>query len=455
MTMPPTYRFQDGSLYIATAGREMRLRWSPEPVAEQTQGKRWQSFRPAFRLLSPSSALSTSGRGETGKVLAEKYAAFEAFRSIIDPGIVSVVEPFQSHQWPLLALLGESKAAQDLVLSSPALAYSLANNEHFRATPVHAAALHAVRYSHRKQRDILAWLGFPGTEAMARLMRKVTPAIVYPGLIRRLRQAVLSPDMMKHLSHLSRVNTGVVYLASLPEAASLITPRLLAEVGADPEEDMSAQAGDVLADVMRMATELCQTRTLRPFATCRKLRECHERLSREDAGFQAIKERQAALRVAMAKVANANTCDLIAQSRMVEMKVEFERLDRQRPDRPARPAAAGRRTPTIPLIPAVFPPPPIPGSAEIVPVTTLEELVAEGQSQSNCLGRNTGYVNGVADGSLYIYRVLRPQRHTLAIRRCGQDCWQISDLQRKGNAPPTPEALDAVQRWLDVHQIAL
>jgi hypothetical protein len=387
--------------------------------------------------------------------LADKYAAFETFRSSIDPTIASAVEPFQSHQWPLLALLGESEAARDLIVSNPVLAYSLANNEHFRATPVHAAALQAVRYSHRKQRDILAWLGFPGTEAMVRLMRKVAPAIVYPGLVRRLHQAVLSPDMMKLLSHLSRVNTGVIYLASLPAATSLVTPRLLAEVGSDPEEDLSAQAGDVLADVMRMATELCQTRTLRPFTTCRKICDCHERLTRQIDELRVIKERQATLRVAMAKVANANTCTLIAQSRMEELKIEFDRLDRQRPDRPARPTAAGRRTPTIPLIPAVFPPPPIPGSAEIVPVTTLEELVAEGQSQANCLARNTGYVNGVADGSLYVYRVLRPQRHTLSIRRCGQDCWQISDLKRKGNGEPTPEARQTVQQWLDSSQMSL
>ncbi len=91
-----------------------------------------------------------------------------------------------------------------------------------------------------------------------------------------------------------------------------------------------------------------------------------------------------------------------------------------------------------------LPPPPFPGTRSIVPLTTLDDLIREGNEQRNCVAV---YAYGVAAGRTYIYRVESPVRGTLAIRKTGSG-WQPDEFRLACNAPVPADVYWAVVRQL-------
>ncbi len=91
-----------------------------------------------------------------------------------------------------------------------------------------------------------------------------------------------------------------------------------------------------------------------------------------------------------------------------------------------------------------FPPPPLPGTTDIVPLVSPEALLAEGREQANCVA---SYGRRVARGGQFIYRVLAPERATLLVVR-GRDGWQVGELAGPGNKPVTSVTRQVIERWL-------
>jgi hypothetical protein len=90
-----------------------------------------------------------------------------------------------------------------------------------------------------------------------------------------------------------------------------------------------------------------------------------------------------------------------------------------------------------------FPPPPFQGLDWIEPIRTPEALTAEGRAMHHCAA---SYARSVASGQLYFYRVLAPERATLAINlRLGR--WTIHQIQGPCNRP-VPRAAAAVGHLL-------
>lgn len=334
------------------------------------------------------------------------------------------VEPFNCYQWPLMRLLKRSIPARDLVKSNPVLAYALACNEQFcPSTGPEITMTRANRYSRRKQREILGWLGFPDTEAMVRVIRKIPLAIVYPGLIRKLRQCAAFPEILKLFAHLPALNTGVLFLASNPEMAPLMTSKLLLEVLEAPEEQMAAPTADLLHEVITAETKFGFPDRLHPFQSRRSIEERHAHI--------ALLQQEYNERVAREE--------------------ELKRLDEAAKARRAleRASTEKRRLKAL-----MFPPPPIPGTPNIVPLKSFPELVEESAAQANCVGRGGTYADRVVKGELYIYQVLAPVRHTLSIVKRG-GCWQISELQIYKNKGFSEDTRIAVQNWLNMNQMSL
>jgi hypothetical protein len=90
-----------------------------------------------------------------------------------------------------------------------------------------------------------------------------------------------------------------------------------------------------------------------------------------------------------------------------------------------------------------FPPPPLPGDADIVPITTIKDLQDEGAIMHNCVG---SYTEKVQTGECFIYRVLRPQRATLEISDTG-DMHHICQLKLADNEEPSAETWEKVRFW--------
>ncbi len=457
------FQFHDGALCLNAAGVEMRLIWDPKPLAEmRLTGGQWQPFYPEFRILAPSVSPLAGEAPDNGRLQA-KYAAFHSFRSGLPEDMAKAVEPFTSYQWPLLTLLQASTAGLDLVHANPVLAYALANNDQIRATPTHATAMNAARYSHRKQRDILGWLDFPDTDAMARILKKVPLAIVYPGLMRKLRQCVRSPGILEKFGHLPALNTGTIFLASHADMAALITPKLIQEVAGAEDEVMETPTADLLSEIVTAASEMLKKSTLKPFTSRLKVQECYDRLIPEYQNFKGIIHRQEEIKVAQRKLTERyRICGIptYIQDQIDALQAEYKRIDALRPDRMPLPRPPPRLS-THPFIDwsrlraLTFPPPPIPGNENIVPLTSFPAFEEEGASQSICLGRNLTYVDRVMRGETYVYKVLGPERHTLSIVKRGSNNWQIGDFKRFKNATFTESTETVVKNWLNANQVSL
>jgi hypothetical protein len=98
-----------------------------------------------------------------------------------------------------------------------------------------------------------------------------------------------------------------------------------------------------------------------------------------------------------------------------------------------------------------FPRPPLRGTDDIVPIYTMEELVAEGRAQDNCVAT---YAERVQSRHTFIYRVLKPERATLSIVRGPDGDWQISELERGGNNGISDLTRRVVESWLDEHALS-
>ncbi len=199
-----SFTFHEGVLHLTTPQGEMRLRWNPEPLAEKRLLRsRWDEFVPEFRILAPDTP-NSAGTDSPSELLRTKQEAFRAFRSCLPADHTDVVESFGSHQWPLLVLARNSTSGTDLLHSNPILAYALANNAFIQKRASPSAPSLAIRHSHSKHREILGWLDFPATDAMARIFNKIPPAMAHPALLRKLRQAAKSPEALKIFSHLQK-----------------------------------------------------------------------------------------------------------------------------------------------------------------------------------------------------------------------------------------------------------
>ena len=420
------FTFSGGILHLTTPQGEMKLQWRPEPKAEKRLlHGRWEPFIPEFRILAPPQ----TDADNLSELLRTKQEAFLTFRASIPPELANQVEAFSSHQWPLLVMAQASTAGMDLLHSNPVLAYLLANNGYLQTRPSLANSFQAVRYSHRKQREILGWLGFPESDAMVRIFHKIAARNIHPAVFRKLREAARKPDALKIFSHLPALNTGVIYLVSYPEMAVLASPRLIQEVAGSPEEGDSAPTADALQEIILLSKAMGHRTDLRPFTSCRKVFETHERVIQEHRRFEETRaEREAAAAEA-----------------------------RRREERQIRTAAnqLRRKAPPKDITYPAFPPPPIHGTDTIIPLTSLEALRQESSLQHNCVGRSVSYAERVRQRKLYIYRVLAPQHHTLSISHRGANIWMIEEFKRSGNAPALESARRMVQAWLNAHQVSL
>ena len=108
--------------------------------------------------------------------------------------------------------------------------------------------------------------------------------------------------------------------------------------------------------------------------------------------------------------------------------------------------AEARRPPSPPPKPAgpAFPPSPFPESPDIRSITSAAELCREGARMHHCAGT---YASKAARGECFFYRVLAPERATLAIER-GPRAWRILDLRLACNRRPNAATVQAVNRWL-------
>lgn len=421
----PAFSFSDGTLHIDVPLARSRMRWRPEPKAEELKVglRRWREFWPDYRLIYPVG----SSKNMPDRVLEipdgpampdgtrQKAAALERFRSEVEEEIVRIVEPFGSHQWALMVLVRNEPWAKDLAVGNPTLAYALANSCLLRGSPPEAAAVQARWYCHKKQRDLLEWLGFPGTEPVARLLRKMSPGAVSPYVLHRLRIALKAdPRTVKLLASLPRVNGAILEVATIPKYLELLTPGLLREMAAEPP---GLSVADRIHSGLAVLDQISSRRAMKPFANLRQVLQFREEAEKE---FQAF-----LLRKEQAKQDAARRAEQERQRRWAEARLRSKTADD--------------------LSWCPFPPPPLQGTPDIQPLTSTELLRMEGQEQNNCVAV---YDLAIRRGGYYVYQVLAPERATLSIYQGRDGCWYRLELKIKNNKKVKPATEIAVDRWL-------
>lgn len=411
----PQFDFRDGELHVKSTLQEVRIRWHPKPLAEEKDRRgRWKECWPEFRLLTPNSDLR---RGVAdGSPDDAKRQEFLKFRFTMPQALARIVEPFASHQWSLLKLINEAPSGRDLAISNPVLAYALANSSEFRRTMPKAAAIQSIFHSHHKQRIILEWMGFPGTEAMVRLMKKIVPQAVSPSRLRRLCSAVTADQKAaKLLAYHRKINAGMLELVLGRNLADLVTPRLLADIAQADSELSVPHTADQLFQALEILGEIGSRRRIPRLTSIRRAREFCDDV---DAEYRAHRQRQREIIAAMQA-----------------------RAEEQRRTRKTR----GKKDRTFPV-------PPVPGTETIVPITCKAELVKEGDEQGNCVA---SYERRIIEGNAYIYKVLAPDRSTLSIVKGAGGCWRRSELKKKRNRKVSKKTILAVDHWLSRYSLSI
>ena len=161
---------------------------------------------PTDRLLAGETARGM--RWAQGVALSADVMPSSLFGRVPE-SVLSCLSRFPSHHWSLLEFSHNHPHFLDLLKANPVLAFVLAANADFRSTTPESAAKRAAGFAARKQRDICGLLGFPGTDATVRFLKRIEPEAANVSLLRMLRSSLpLAAATAKVVAHLDRINAG-------------------------------------------------------------------------------------------------------------------------------------------------------------------------------------------------------------------------------------------------------
>ncbi len=397
-TLTVHFRIDGQTLYRYHASTVERfVPWGPEAGAWQLTAGEWKPFNPHIDI----SAIEKNARCSGTTRLNRRCAA--ACRFLVErwpEEARDAVRGFPSAHWQLLQFVNAGGApALELLRSNPALGYL-------------AATAGAAGQVGLRRRSLAALCGFPETEHAVRLLRKVPIAWISKEFLTQLRAAMTDErgaDTV--LSHLARINPIALEVARDPELRELVEADCLARLSrvsaAVSHCDLIARMRGLLAKSRRRALPPPRFRTL-------------------------------------------SDLDLLLSLPAIQAP------------RPVR-ALAVPDCPVIPPVPPplrtamqrtrglVFPEPPLPGLAvsgvHISAILSHSELVAEGDMMEHCAGSQKSYARRVAAGRLYFYRMLRPERLTIAVRP-GVSGWTVEEMKGFRNRPPLDSSRTLVASWL-------
>ena len=315
-----------------------------------------------------------------------------AFAESFPPAIRSTLARFGTRQWHL-AKLAQLDGGLDLIKTNPGLAFCLASSWVFkRNTHPWRTARRLLRL---KRRDAAAWLGFPATESVVRLLGKMAPEACYAPLLLNLRRAVngdLSSELIKTLTFLPVLNADTLTLINSRTMLPSLTTALLRDVARrSVNPGCTGEWRDLMVDVQRMLQHLPDTPPPGPLLSLAAYRRYHD---------------------ALACQYNERVADETSDS-----------VDDGSP---------------LPL-------PPFPGTSEIIPLSAPQEVHQEGVEQKSCV---VSYLDKVRRGHTFIYRVLAPQRATAEIAEQQPGRWHVVQLAGFKNRPVSKATWQAVENWL-------
>jgi hypothetical protein len=403
------YQFDAGTLMASSAQGSMSIiAWPvPSTVWQFSDGKQ-ESRRPEFRLVYP--------------VGQEPCPALADFRKCLPDKVARILEPFASHQWNLLELMAARPEAIQLASHNPVLAYLLANNDHFRKNltkpPVYLAQW---RLDYNQER-LLEWLGFPAKAAVVKLFRRLLPSAISLNTARILKINLNDEQSpIELLAHHQRINRGMLSLVLLPKLRPYLTTELLTEVAGLPDGNPTDDPGEKLVPIFNTLFDLGCMKHVKPIRSLKQLNQL----------------------LTDAKIAQAAELAAGLAARTAAQQAIKDRL--QAEDRVL--LAKQRRIERLSLLTALPP-----DTNDIVRLKKAFDFIDEGNKQKNCVGRLT---EQAALGRVILYKVLNPERATLALRMHEDGRWRIGELKTACNGKASRTTLWFVMRWLAKHSRCL
>jgi hypothetical protein len=295
----------------------------------------------------------------------------------------------------LFELMSEHGKTPELA-GAAAVGFALANLVMFRQPKLSHPLRSARSLLKRRRRDIAVWLGFPREHAAmaVRIMGRIPTRELGVPMLHELRTALQRDDAhaRKLLAHAGRINQAASLFVEQPSIARWVTPALFDELSRrDDWPGGPWQLQRMAIDTL----ELVRTRGMQ----MPMVRSVEELTALHATEIEGARRRP---------VPYAGQRDVFAVSL------------------PPQPLAD------------------LPGEIEYLPTTAA--LADEGAFMINCVG---GYGARVARNECFIYRVLAPERCTLAIHLGYDDAFHIREIKGPRNAPITnPATLRFVERWL-------
>lgn len=418
-----TFEFRENCLHINRNKRPAyKITVWPKPNARAVNAVGdWQRLYPEFRLidypLRKPKKKKSSTQLELGMDLPpprqelSKKAAYDALRKSMPFSYAIALAPFQSHQWNLMILLSMKRRFYDLIKSNAVLAYMLANHQHIM-TQIYRKELMMDTLTGMKQPELFKLMGFPATRQFSQIVRKITPATASPATRQTLLHCLHDQQTIKRLSHLKKINTGVLTLLTRSkELRERLTPQLLEEVSSVRSEDHYPATAHQFAESFRWHREINGQRPFPVIRTREELSTYHDDIVLEGQQLMEAEEQHRQMEEA----------DHL-RTRQARLKEIRRKLDQR------------------------FNDPPVPGTDAIIPLRTPRELHNEGREQHNCVG---GYSKRVEEGNCYIYKILFPERATLSITRYSNGGrWSIGELRTACNNRVSSETRALVREWL-------
>jgi hypothetical protein len=436
-------RFSRQGVYFSKVGREtFALTAWPDLASFRNSGWHGSTWEPdrqagnrvyaAFHVAKPSyhfwadtlceaatgqvvipSFLTTGEARATESELAAQAAShvhtqWQHFIATIPPALYATAFPFLHNRLAVLRLLAVCPEAKTLADENPSVFFELCC--HFdRSISPKALRPQILEMLRGPQSDILAVRGLPNSESARRLFRKLPKAHICSPHLLNLGRALADKAIGKWLPHITPPSSHIAHLLSDSSLWPYLTPQLTTDLvkPCGYEEDPEV-------------AEIFQRFAIRD--ALKQLRWFDRQVRRGLAArrrFRTSKEL-------------ASLPDLPEQLRGLAI--------------PIRTKPAPFRKP--------FPAAPIPGTEEVVPITSYEELLAEGASQKNCAGAPY-HVLLLKERKAYFYRVLELnglERCTAMIERrsvIGKKLsWVITELRAYSGAIPRRSTLQGVANAL-------
>jgi len=359
--------------------------WGPNAGAwQQKSGGDWRPSCPALDInLMEQLAAAPSKVPRLGLRRKSRIAACQFLLNAWPMHAREPVRRFPHAHWELLMFLNDGGDAATDLLETNPALAFLAATFAFAERGTGNSTLPTLLS--QKRRALASKFGYADAEASVRVLQKIPPSSVTQPLLDTVREALKDPRSERVLLHATQISPALLTVIRNPALSGRFSPTSL-----------------------------------------RQLERIGPDLPQLDVIFRLEK--------------------LAEQARLRNLPVPMIRSLRDIDDayRPPPPGQTGK---PVRYHKGPFPDPPVPETTAIRALRSRQALKKEGAEMSHCIGTNSYYAWQILYGTVYAYRVLWPQRLTLAIRKTG-DTWRIGELKGPHDAAPGRFAVNAIEKWL-------